>query len=285
MSYSPRLSIITAVYNGREHLEQCIDSIRSQTYGDVEHIVIDGGSTDGTLELLQKYDHDHEFLYWVSEPDKGIYHAWNKGLARATGEWIAFVGADDRLWDDRVLEHTVQYLHTALQQNIRYVYGKINLIPAGAGTNIITVWGEPWEIAKKDILQHMTVTHCCAFHHRSLFEEYGNFNEQFRITGDYEFLLRAFVKGNDALFTSRVQASMHAGGLSANIRSKLVIARENILARRLNGLPPRFHHRLQLLKARTAQTLAALIGRRSMNILSDTYRSLRGKDKLWSKVD
>ncbi|HVU55840.1 MAG TPA: glycosyltransferase family 2 protein [Puia sp.] len=283
MSYPPRLSIITAVYNGREYLEQCIDSIRTQTYGNVEHIVIDGGSTDGTQEVLQQ--HGQQLAYWVSEPDRGIYHAWNKGLARATGEWIAFVGADDRLRDKHVLENMIEHLHRALQQNIRYVYGKIDLLSAGAGNNIIAVWGQPWEIAKKDILQHMTVTHCCAFHHRSLFDEYGSFNEQFRITGDYEFLLRAFVKGDNALFTGQVVAAMHAGGLSANIRSKLVIARENILARRLNGLPPRFHHRIQLLKARVAQTLATLIGRRGMNILSDTYRSLRGKDKLWSKID
>jgi glycosyltransferase involved in cell wall biosynthesis len=283
MSYSPRLSIITAVYNGRKYIGQCIGSIQSQTYGNVEHIVIDGGSTDGTQDLLQKYD--PQLTYWVSEKDRGIYHAWNKGLARATGEWIAFVGSDDRLWNDHVLENIVEHLYSALQQNIRYVYGKINLISAGPDDNIISVWGEPWEIAQKDILQHMTVTHCCAFHHRSLFEEYGNFNEQFRITGDYEFLLRAFVKGQNALFTGQVLAAMHAGGISANLRSKLILARENILARQLNHLPPGFHHRMQVGKAHLANFLSGIIGVRNLNRLTDTYRGLTGKDKIWSKID
>jgi len=283
MSYSPRLSIITAVYNGKKYIEQCIDSIQTQTYGDVEHIIIDGGSADGTQEVLQKYD--ARLTYWVSEKDKGIYHAWNKGLARATGDWIAFVGADDRLWDDHVLENMVGHLHTALQQNIRYVYGKINLISAGPGNNIITVWGEPWEIAKKDILQLMTVTHCCAFHHRSLFEEYGNFNEQFRIAGDYEFLLRAFVKGNDAHYTDQLLAAMHAGGISANLRSRLVLARENILARQLNGLPPTFSHQLQVTKAQFANFLSGIIGVKNLNRLTDTYRSLMGKEKMWTKIE
>jgi len=285
MSYSPRLSIITAVYNGKKYIEQCIDSIQTQTYGDVQHIIIDGGSTDGTQEILQKYDHDHERLYWVSEPDRGIYHAWNKGLAMATGEWIAFVGADDRLWNDHALENMVKYLDTALRQNIRYVYGKVNLISAGSDNSIISIWGEPWELAKKKILQYMTVTHCCAFHHRSLFEEYGNFNEQFRITGDYEFLLRAFVKGNGALFTGEVTAAMRIGGISANLRSRLTLARENILARRLNHLPPGFRHRIQVGKAHLANALSRIIGAKNLNRLTDTYRGLTGKDKIWSKID
>ena len=283
MSYSPRLSIITAVYNGRKYIEQCIDSIQAQTYGDVEHIIIDGGSTDGTREVLQK--NNARLTYWVSEKDRGIYHAWNKGLARSTGEWIAFVGADDKLWNDRVLESTVEDLHTALQQNIRYVYGKVNLISAGSDNNIISIWGEPWEMAKKNILQFMTVTHCCAFHHRSLFGEYGNFNEQFRITGDYEFLLRTFVKGNDALFTGKVIAAMRVGGISANLRSRLTLARENILARQMNHLPPSFHHRLQVGKAHLANLLSRIIGIKRLNRLTDTYRGLTGKDKIWSGID
>jgi len=283
MNDTPRISIITAVYNGRKYIEECIRSVRAQTYANVEHIIIDGGSTDGTQEVLRQYD--HQLRYWVSEKDKGIYDAWNKGLAHATGDWIAFVGSDDILWDDHVLENAVEHLHAALRKDIRYVYGKVNLIPAGDNKDIISVWGEPWEKAKSDILQHMTVTHCCAFHHRSLFEEYGNFNTRFRITGDYEFLLREFVKGRDAHFTGQVLAAMHAGGVSANIRSKLIIARENILARQLNGLPPRLHHRIQVIKARIAGALARVLGRQGINRLSDAYRRLTGKEKLWSKID
>ena len=281
MQYTPRISIITSVYNGRKYLEECIKSVQAQTYPQVEHIVIDGGSTDGTTDVLRQYD--FQLHYWVSEKDNGIYHAWNKGLAQASGDWIAFLGSDDTLANARALEDSIGHLHTALKDDIRYVYGKVNLI--SASSNIITVWGDPWEKAKKDILEYMTVTHCCAFHHRSLFEDHGGFNERFRITGDYEFLLREFAKGRDALFTDQLLASMHAGGISANIRSKLVIARENILARQLNGLPPRLHQRIQVLKAHTAGALTGILGRHTVNKLSDLYRTLTGKDKLWSKMD
>ena len=88
-----RVSIITAVYNAAPTLEECLLSVRSQSYRDVEHIVIDGGSTDGSVEILQR--HSSLLAYWVSEPDSGVFDAWNKGLSMATGEWIAFLGAED----------------------------------------------------------------------------------------------------------------------------------------------------------------------------------------------
>lgn len=283
MQYTPKISIITSVYNGRKYIEECIQSVMAQTYPQIEHIIIDGGSTDGTQDVLRQYS--HRLHYWVSEKDEGIYHAWNKGLAKATGEWIAFVGADDIIWDKNVVEDALPALQTALQQNIRYVYGKINLLSAGSDINIISVWGAPWEQAKTGMLQSMTVTHCCAFHYHTLFEDHGLFDQRFRITGDYEFLLREFTRGKDAIFVDRVFAGMHAGGISANLRSKLTLARENILARRLNHLPPGFRHRMQVGKAHLAGFLSRTIGIKNLNRLTDTYRSLTGKDKIWSKID
>ena len=88
-----RVSIITAVHNAAPTLEACLLSVRNQSYRDVEHIVIDGGSTDGSVEILQR--HSCLLAYWVSEPDGGVFDAWNKGLSVATGEWIAFLGAED----------------------------------------------------------------------------------------------------------------------------------------------------------------------------------------------
>lgn len=281
MKHTPKISIITAVYNGSRYLEECIQSICSQTYTNVEHIVIDGGSTDGTQDILRRYE--DRLHFWISEKDKGIYDAWNKGLAHANGDWIAFVGSDDVLWNDQVLENSIEYLHMALNKDIHFVYGKVNLV--SNASRIISVWGESWETAKADFLQHMTVTHCCAFHHRSLFEEHGNFNDRFKITGDYEFLLREFVKGRDALFTGQVLAAMHAGGISSNLRSRLVLARENILARQLNGLQPTFRHRLQVRKAQFASFLSGIIGVKNLNRLTDTFRSLTGKEKIWTKIE
>lgn len=281
MPYTPKISIITAVYNGEKYLEDCIRSILGQTYPDLEYIIIDGGSTDRTTDIIKKYQ--DRLHYWVSEKDKGVYDAWNKGLAAATGEWIAFVGCDDILWNQQVLENAIAPLEKAKTSGIRYVYGKINLL--SSGTRVISEWGTPWAEAKKDILQYMTVTHCCAFHHRSLFEEYGNFNDSFRITGDYEFLLREFSRGKDALFADQLFAAMHAGGLSANIRLKLRAAREHVRARRLNHLPANIRDRILLTKAWTANLLARTIGVSALNKISDFYRQLRGREKIWSRID
>ena len=162
MKYTPRISIITSVYNGEKYLEDCIRSITGQSYGDVEYIIIDGGSTDGTTGIIRQYQ--DKLHYWVSEKDSGIYAAWNKGLARATGEWIAFVGSDDILWDPYVVEKALPDLYAAREQGIHYVYGKINLL--SDSSRILSVWGMPWEEAKMNILKHMTVTHCGAFHHQ-----------------------------------------------------------------------------------------------------------------------
>jgi glycosyltransferase involved in cell wall biosynthesis len=281
MEYTPKISIITSVYNGKRYLEECIQSVLAQAYPNVEHIVIDGGSSDGTPEILRRYD--NRLYYWTSEKDKGIYDAWNKGLAKATGEWIAFVGADDIIWDKYVIQDALDTLQQAARQHIRYVYGKVKVL--SAGMDIIGEWGTPWEQARQGILHSMTVAHCCAFHHRSLFEDYGNFNEHFRIVGDYEFLLREFTKGKDAFFVDRVFAGMHAGGISANLRSKLILARENILARKLNGLSPAFHHRLQVGKAHLANLLSGIIGINRLKKLTDTYRSLTGREKMWSRTE
>lgn len=96
------ISIIVAVFNGKITLQHCIDSVAQQTYPNKELIIIDGGSKDGTVNLLE--ENRNKISYWISEPDRGIYNAWNKGLEQTTGKWIIFLGADDYLWDVRVLE-------------------------------------------------------------------------------------------------------------------------------------------------------------------------------------
>ena len=95
MKVRPLISIVVSVFNGADTLQQCIDSVTDQTYPAVELIVIDGGSTDGTREILLR--NASKLAYWVSEPDRGIYHAWNKALVHAQGDWISFLGADDYL--------------------------------------------------------------------------------------------------------------------------------------------------------------------------------------------
>ncbi len=141
MSYqdTPLITIIIAVFNGAKTLQQCIDSVAQQTYPNKELIVIDGGSGDGTLDLLK--ENQEHISYWISEPDQGIYNAWNKGLAQTNGDWICFLGADDYFWDPLVLDKMVRQL-ALTSPDIRVVYGQVMLLSSD-GVSLHTI-GEPW---------------------------------------------------------------------------------------------------------------------------------------------
>ena len=98
-----KISIVTVSYNAADTIEQTISSVVNQTYEDIEYIIIDGGSTDGTVDIIRKYE--DKIAYWVSEPDEGIYAAMNKGIDAATGDYIYFLGADDALVDSEILHY------------------------------------------------------------------------------------------------------------------------------------------------------------------------------------
>lgn len=115
---NPLISIVTVSYNAVTTIEQTIQAVINQTYKNIEYIIIDGGSTDGTLDIIKKYK--DKISYWVSEPDKGIYDAMNKGIKVATGEWINFMNAGDSFYDNKTLERTFNQYYT---DNTKVIYG------------------------------------------------------------------------------------------------------------------------------------------------------------------
>ena len=232
MTSKPLISVIVAVYNGAKTLPRCIDSVSDQTYPDKELIIIDGGSTDGTVDLL--IANNNKITYWQSEPDNGIYNAWNKALNHAKGDWIYFLGSDDYLWKSSVFEEISSHLFKAESENIRLVYGQVARVTKN--DEICCIEGDSWDYTRRGIVAEgiCTFTHQGMFHHRSLFETYGKFDESFRIAGDYELLIRAFKEGGAALFINGlVVAGMQTGGVTANC-TKLV--KETARARRNNQL-------------------------------------------------
>ncbi|NOS96847.1 MAG: glycosyltransferase [Methylotenera sp.] len=226
----PLITIIVAVFNGAETLQQCIDSVSQQTYTNIELIIIDGGSKDGTTDLL--ITNNKKISYWVSEPDNGIYNAWNKGLAQASGEWIYFLGADDFLWNINVLEQLANQL-VLIPQDIHVVYGQIMLLtPEGKS---LCVKGKPWQKAKKSLKYKMTIPNQGVMHRRSLFDLHGNFDETFRITGDYELLLRELKTGDAIFIPEIIVAGMRVGGISSNKENALVLLSEWRRAQIIHG--------------------------------------------------
>jgi glycosyltransferase involved in cell wall biosynthesis len=200
----PLVSVITAVHNGQQYLTGCLESVLCQDYPNIEHIVLDGGSTDGTLELLQHYD--GRIALWRSEPDEGMYSAWNKGLLEARGEWICFLGVDDELLPGAIRA----YMELAARNSqAEYLSSKIKVIHS---TGYWKFAGSPW--TWKQFSKFMCTVHPGSMHRRSLFQRLGNYDTSYRIVADYELLLRARHQLK-AAYMPAVTVMMRAEGVSA----------------------------------------------------------------------
>jgi glycosyltransferase involved in cell wall biosynthesis len=232
MTQKPLITVIVAVYNGAKTLQRCIDSVSDQTYPNKELIIIDGGSTDGTVDIIRS--NQNKIAYWISEPDNGIYNAWNKALDHTSGDWILFLGSDDYLWKNNVFEQISPHMIKAESQNIQMVYGQVARVTQN--NEISCVDGFSWDHTWRSIIIDGigTFTHQGMFHHRSLFERYGKFDESFKIAGDYELLIRAFKEGGDALFINGlIVTGMQIGGITSNC---IKMVKENAKARKNNQL-------------------------------------------------
>ena len=274
------ISVIVAVRNGVQILQQCIDSVARQTYPYKELIIIDGGSSDGTVELLEA--NTQKISYWSSESDRGIYHAWNKGLARAGGEWICFLGADDIFWDSTVLAQISEQLKV-LSPGIRVVYGQ-NMLVNGSGVSLYPM-GASWETVKDKFWAGMCLPHPGIMHHRSLFEQHGPFDESFRIAGDYEMLLRE-LKCADALFIpDLIIAGVRHGGISSKPDSSLLVLSEARRAQRMHGqkVPPLLWV-WSMIKVYLRILLWRLFGERVARSALDRGRQILNQPKHWTKT-
>jgi len=282
MSYqdTPLITIIIAVFNGAKTLQQCIDSVAQQTYPNKELIVIDGGSEDGTVDLLK--ENQEHISYWVSEPDQGIYNAWNKGLTQTNGDWICFLGADDYFWDTLVLDKMAQQL-ALTPPDIRVVYGQVMLLSSN-GDNLHAV-GEPWGEVKDRFKHMMSIPHQGVMHRNNLFELHGMFNESFRIVGDYELLLRE-LNANNAVFVSDVIVTgMRQGGVSSNPEYSLTILREMRCAQVMHGQRwPGLVWILALLRVYIRLLLWKILGDKLTRKVLDFGRRMMGLPAYWTKT-
>jgi glycosyltransferase involved in cell wall biosynthesis len=176
------ISVITINYNNAEGLKKTIDSVIGQTFKDLEFIIIDGGSTDKSIEIIKQ---STGISSWVSEKDNGIYHAQNKGIAKATGEYLLFLNSGDILAENNTLEKVAPYLSKS-----DIVYGDL-ITEDGKGVRKQETSPEALDVYHFMI---STLWHPCTFIHTSVFKRFGNYNEEFKITADYEFFIRAVLK-------------------------------------------------------------------------------------------
>lgn len=198
------ISIITVNYNDKNGLLRTIESVKGQSFTNYEHIIIDGGSTDGSKELIES--HKANFNYWVSEADKGIYNAMNKGIKKANGEYLLFLNSGDDLEDGQSLERVHMHLN---EKDI--VYFNINMIT----DNGKYVKKCP-ERLSFTYLHNNLPSHQSTFFRRNLFDTYGYYDEKLKITADWKFLILAICKQNVTYkFVNQTFSNFYRDGLSS----------------------------------------------------------------------
>ena len=204
-----KISVITAVHNAETTLAEAIASVASQTFPDIEHIVIEGHSSDRSLAVLARAAHARMTLY--SEPDSGIYDALNKGIARATGDVIGFVHADDFLAHDKVLERVAAAF---ADPGVEAVYSDLDYVARTDTARIVRHWKsapfESWRLRRGWMPPHPTF-----YLRREAFERLGDFDTGLRISADYDLMLRFFTEtAGRSVHIPEVTYKMRTGGIS-----------------------------------------------------------------------
>lgn len=204
----PLVSIITVVFNGEKYLEKTIQSVINQTYANVEYIIIDGGSTDRTLDIIKKYEDQVD--YWVSERDRGIYDAMNKGLMLSLGEVIGIINADDWYMID-----TVEKSVSALQKSgAEYSMGNIQKVPSRIVAKPI------FPLTRGHIYQEMMYPHISAFIKKTVYKKVGLFDARYRIAADFDMALRIHIANFRSVYVDTILAMLIEGGISNDTKSK-----------------------------------------------------------------
>ena len=276
----PLITVIVAVFNNVDTLEQCVNSVFNQTYPNKELIIIDGNSEDGSVQLLHK--NTEKISYWISESDSGVYSAWNKGVIRANGEWICFLGADDYFWNNQVLEKLSLKL-MRLSFDVNLAYGKIMLLDINDKA-LFTI-GKPWESIQNKFYQGECLPHPAVMHRKDLFEKNGLFDESFHIAGDYELMLRELKKATPVFIPDVIVTAMRQGGLSSQPSNSMKIMFEARRALKKHGQDwPGILLILRIIKIFLRIVLWKILGREITKKILDLGRRLKGEPAYWTKI-
>jgi len=213
------ISIITVVFNCKEFIGHCLTSVQSQTYPQVEHIVIDGGSTDGTLAVIDKHPSDRMLVF--SETDSGYYDGLNKGIMRSTGNVIATLNADDEFSDNYVVENMVNCFK---RNQCEAVYGNLNYVKRLQTNLVIRHWQGLFYNVNRFNYGWMP-PHPTIFFKKHLFTSYGVYSLNYGSSADYDLVIRfMYVQHAKTFFLDRVIVKMRAGGMSNGSLTKMVNA-------------------------------------------------------------
>ena len=223
--YTPTFSIITVTYNAAKMLEATIQSVISQTYHHVEYLIIDGASTDGTLAIAQRYQ--DRIAHLISEPDHGLYDAMNKGLALATGDYVCFLNAGDRLHEDDTLEKMVHSMHQ-LEALPDVLYGETEIVNEAGHFVRMRRLSAPERLTWKSFKQGMLVCHQAFLVKRTLAEPY---NLQYKYSSDFDWCIRMMKKADVISNTHLILIDYLDEGMTTRHHKESLIERLRIMAK------------------------------------------------------
>jgi glycosyltransferase involved in cell wall biosynthesis len=231
-----KVSIITVAYNSETTIRDTIESVIHQTYANIEYIIIDGASTDNTMPIVEGYkDKIHTI---ISEPDKGLYDAMNKGIQYATGDVIGILNSDDYYENNEVIEKVVD---TIKQSGADVCYADLNYVHPVNTAKVIRRW-KSGRFQKSSFYYGWMPPHPTVFVKRQVYEKVGLFNVCFTSAADYEIILRIFFKNNFVIaYLPETIICMRTGGTSnASLKNRLKANKEDRMAWKINGIKPYF---------------------------------------------
>ncbi len=226
-----KISIITVALNNAEYIEACIQSVLNQDYVNTEYIVIDGGSTDGTIDIIKKYE--DKINIWISETDNGIYDAINKGINISSGDIIGILHSDDLYINEHVIGRVVQ----EFRNNVDSVYADLVYVDRNNLNKVVRYYDSSAFRVSKFAYGWMPAHPTC-FIKKNVYDRYGLYKTDYLIAADYELLVRFYAKhGVSYSYLPDVIVKMRSGGLSTrNLKSNVILNREIVRACSENGI-------------------------------------------------
>jgi glycosyltransferase involved in cell wall biosynthesis len=228
-----KVTIITVTHNSALYLQNCIDSVVRQTYPDIEHIIVDAASTDGTIDIIRQYE--NHVAKWVSETDRGMYDAINKGMSMATGDVIGILNSDDMLASPDVIEAIVQCFN---ENKVDSVYGDLVYVDKVNTRKVRRYW-KGFTYDRFRFNYGWMPAHPTFYFKSYLLEDLGGYESHYFTAADYEFMARYLYKYRiSAKYLPKLIVKMRVGGQSnRNIKSRLRANRRDYLAMKKNQLP------------------------------------------------